>query len=169
MKYKVSLNRILSKIPIVGNIVNSKKKARVLCVAGIVLLDNEGRVLLIRRGDDGNWCIPGGVVEPGETIEEAAIREVLEETGLIVDNLEFFNIYSGQSQHHIYPDGNEYYFANTIFISSEFHGEMRADEIESKELKFFDISNLPNNISKSNLPMFKDYKDRINKYNHIAL
>lgn len=151
MNYKV-----LNKIPIIGSIINPKKKARVLCVAGVILLDSEGRVLLLRRGDDGNWCIPGGVVEPGETIEEAAKREVLEETGLVVDNMVFFNIYSGQSQHHIYPDGNEFYFANSIFISSEFHGDMRIDRIESKELKFFEISSLPEKVSQSNIPMFKD-------------
>lgn len=158
MNYKV-----LNKIPLIGSIISRKKKARVLCVAGVIMLNNEGRVLLLRRGDDGNWCIPGGVVEPGETIEEAAIREVYEETALIIDKMELFNIYSGESQHHIYPDGNEFYFANTVFICTEFHGDMCIDEIESKELRFFEVNYIPNNISSSNIPIFKDLVSKMNE------
>ncbi len=53
---------------------------------GAVVL-HEGRVLLIRRGNEplrGRWLIPGGTVELGETLEEAVVREVEEETGLVV-------------------------------------------------------------------------------------
>ena len=56
------------------------------CV-GAVVLDASGRLLLIRRGHDphaGLWSLPGGRVEPGETLEQAVRREVLEETGLLV-------------------------------------------------------------------------------------
>ncbi|WP_235003112.1 NUDIX hydrolase [Blastococcus haudaquaticus] len=58
----------------------------VACV-GAVVLDPAGRLLLIRRGHDphaGLWSLPGGRVEPGETLEQAVRREVLEETGLTV-------------------------------------------------------------------------------------
>ncbi len=54
---------------------------------GAVILD-EGRVLLIRRGHEplkGTWSLPGGAVETGETLEDALVREVLEETGLAVE------------------------------------------------------------------------------------
>lgn len=161
MNYKAAFSSLLKNIPIIGSMVRLKKRAKNLCTAGILLLDGEGRILLQRRGDDGNWCIPGGAVEPGETVEAAAIREVFEETGIIVDNMEFFNIYSGQSQYHIYPDGNEFYFVSAVFLSSEFHGEMHIDGAETKELKFFDISSLPENVSQSNIPMFKDLASRI--------
>jgi 8-oxo-dGTP diphosphatase len=55
---------------------------------GAVVLDAEGRVLLARRGHEplkGEWSLPGGGVELGETLEAAVAREVLEETGLAVD------------------------------------------------------------------------------------
>jgi 8-oxo-dGTP diphosphatase len=52
-------------------------------VAGIVVND-EGKVLVIRRRDNGHWEPPGGVLETGETIEEGVRREVLEETGMSV-------------------------------------------------------------------------------------
>lgn len=55
--------------------------------ASAVITDDDGRVLLVQRGKEpqkGRWSVPGGSVEPGETLEEAAAREALEETGLIV-------------------------------------------------------------------------------------
>lgn len=55
--------------------------------AGAVVRDESGRVLLVRRGhapSQGLWSVPGGRIEPGETPEQAAAREVREETGLQV-------------------------------------------------------------------------------------
>lgn len=59
----------------------------VVLAASAVITDGAGRVLLVKRGKDpqkGRWSVPGGSVEPGESLEEAAAREVLEETGLLV-------------------------------------------------------------------------------------
>ena len=61
-------------------------EALVLAV-GVVITDGAGRVLLVQRGKEpqrGRWSVPGGSVEPGETLHEAAAREALEETGLHV-------------------------------------------------------------------------------------
>jgi ADP-ribose pyrophosphatase YjhB (NUDIX family) len=52
--------------------------------ADALILDDEGRILLVRRADDGLWAMPGGWVEPGETREQAVVRETREETGLVV-------------------------------------------------------------------------------------
>ncbi len=52
--------------------------------ADAAIFDQEGRIFLVRRSDDGLWCLPCGWVEPNESPEEAAVREVLEETGLEV-------------------------------------------------------------------------------------
>lgn len=54
----------------------------ILAGAGVIIVDNEGRILLQHRSDNGDWGIPGGSMELGESFEEAARREVLEETGL---------------------------------------------------------------------------------------
>lgn len=57
-----------------------------LCAGGVVT-DEDGRLLLVRRGHDpfrGSWSLPSGRAEPGEHAQEAARREVLEETGLVV-------------------------------------------------------------------------------------
>jgi ADP-ribose pyrophosphatase YjhB (NUDIX family) len=52
--------------------------------ADALVRDARGRVLLVRRADDGRWAMPGGWVDPGETPEQAVVREVAEETGLRV-------------------------------------------------------------------------------------
>ena len=57
------------------------------CV-GAVVTDGQGRLLMIKRGHEpgaGLWSIPGGRIEPGETDTEALVREMLEETGLVVE------------------------------------------------------------------------------------
>ncbi|MBZ9687383.1 NUDIX domain-containing protein [Clostridium estertheticum] len=141
-----------------------RKKPRNINGAGILLIDRDKKVLLQLRTDSNSWGIPGGCLNIGESLEIAAKREVYEETGLIVDDLQLFNVYSGDEQHWIYPDGNEVYIINNVFISNSFHGILKADEIESKEVKFFDINNIPTEIIPTNIPILKDLKNRIDKY-----
>ncbi len=128
------------------------------CVTGAIILNEKNEILLQRRGDDNNWCIPGGGMEIGETVEEAIIREVYEETGLKISNIELFNVYSGKNQYHKYPDGNEYYFVNVVFKINKIDGEVKIDDNETKELKYFELHKLPNNISLTNIPILKDLK-----------
>ena len=57
--------------------------------AAVLVTDEQGRLLLLRRTDNGCWGIPGGAMEPGETLEQTALRETQEETGLILKSLQF--------------------------------------------------------------------------------
>lgn len=62
---------------------SSAERPHSVSVAGVIV-DDEGRALLIQRRDNGQWEPPGGVLEPGETVPQALQREVLEETGLTI-------------------------------------------------------------------------------------
>ena len=113
-------------------------------VAGIVFLfDKEGKVLLQKRADDHTWCVPGGAMELGETPEEAARRETFEESGLLPEELEFFNFCSGEDAHHIYPNGDEVYALDVNFVCRRYSGTLRMQESEVLEQGFFSVNNLP--------------------------
>jgi ADP-ribose pyrophosphatase YjhB (NUDIX family) len=76
-------------------------------VVGVGIVIIKGRdVLMIRRGQpprQGEWSIPGGKQELGETVREAAVREALEETGLTITNLRLIDVYDAFGKH---PDGS---------------------------------------------------------------
>ena len=62
--------------------------------ADAAIFDREGRILLVRRSDDGLWCLPCGWVEPNESPEEAAVREAREETGLEVQSQQLVGVFT---------------------------------------------------------------------------
>lgn len=62
--------------------------------AEAAIFDAEGRILLVRRSDDGRWCLPCGWVEPNESPEEAAVRETREETGLEVRSQRLVDVFT---------------------------------------------------------------------------
>lgn len=125
--------------------------------AGVLLLRGD-QVLLQRRADNGLWGIPGGSMEPGESLEEAARREVLEEVGLQVDSLNLFGVYSGSRQFFTYPNGDQIYDVCVVFWTRDFAGEMRADPEEVLDLVFFPIQALPAEITPLDQPILDDLR-----------
>ncbi|RIH86167.1 Diadenosine hexaphosphate hydrolase [Calidithermus terrae] len=113
--------------------------------AGVVVLDSHDRVLLGHRTDNGFWGLPGGAMEPGESFEEAARREVFEETGLTVGELVLLTLYSGAELFYEYPHGDQIYNVGAIFLTREVSGEPKADADETRELRYFSIPELPMN------------------------
>jgi len=108
-----------------------------------IILGPEG-VLLQRRTDNGFWGLPGGAVEPGESVSEAAVREVREETGLEVVPGRLVGVYSSPAHHQIvtYPDGNVIHYVSTSFECRVVGGAL-ACGVESMELGWFDPEDLP--------------------------
>jgi ADP-ribose pyrophosphatase YjhB (NUDIX family) len=74
--------------------------------SAVLLSEDRTRVLLTRRQDNGLWCLPGGMVDPGESVSETCEREVREETGLQVRVRRLVGVYSDPDLLVIYPDGN---------------------------------------------------------------
>lgn len=62
--------------------------------ANVAVFDDQGRLLLIRRSDNGNWAMPGGAMDPGERMTECAVRETLEETGVHCEVTGFVGMYT---------------------------------------------------------------------------
>ena len=135
-----------------------------ICAGGCLIFSDKGQVLLQRRSDDELWGNPGGSMELGETIYDTVKREIKEEVGIDLenDNLDIFNIYSGEGQHHIYPNNDEAYFVNIIFKTNSYTGIIKNDN-ESLELKFFDIDKLPTNITRPFENVKKDLEKQYKK------
>jgi ADP-ribose pyrophosphatase YjhB (NUDIX family) len=73
----------------------------------VIFNEKREKVLLTRRSDNGLWCLPGGKMEPGESIEECCQREVFEETGLEIQTRRLIGVYSNRDQLVVYPDGHK--------------------------------------------------------------
>lgn len=105
-----------------------------------------------KRADNGKWAIHGGILELGETVEETVKRELNEETGFNPTKLKFYKVFLGEDMYTFYPNDDEVYYINVIFLCEEYEGELKKDNEEVTELKWFDVDNLPIDI---NTPMDK--------------
>jgi ADP-ribose pyrophosphatase YjhB (NUDIX family) len=110
---------------------------------GAIIEDSEGRILLQRRKDQNNWCIPGGIMEIGETFLETLQREVCEETNLTIESPSLFGVYSGPSCYKEYPNGDKVFSIQIIFHTKSYYGQLKQEGAESFEHLFFHRDNLP--------------------------
>ena len=129
----------------------------IMCGASIIVENEKGEILLQLRADSNCWGHPGGAVEINEIVEDAAKRELLEEAGIVARRLELFGVFSGPELYHIYPHGDEVSNIDIVYICREYSGEVRADFVESCEVRFFPLDRLPNNLSPPTVPVIRQY------------
>lgn len=115
--------------------------------ASVILEDSRGRVLLQKRADNHCWGYAGGGVELDERVEDAAARELCEETGLIANKLELFGVFSGPEFHYVYPNGDEVSNVDIVFLCKDYTGSLHCQDGESEDLAFFEAGHLPENLS----------------------
>jgi ADP-ribose pyrophosphatase YjhB (NUDIX family) len=122
-----------------------------------VVADSDGRILLPRRSGSGNWALPGGAMDIGETLGQSAIREVKEETGFDVRIDRIVGIYSDPGHVFAYDDG-EVRQEFSICLACTIIGGSLAVSSESTAVRFFapeDISDIQ--IHESILTRIRDY------------
>ncbi|MEZ7171185.1 NUDIX hydrolase [Sporosarcina sp. OR05] len=125
--------------------------------ANVLVVDEENRLLLQLRADNKCWGLPGGSMDLGESLEEVARRELFEETNLVANELTLFNIFSGEKFYYKYPHGDEVYNVVATFVCKDYEGEVKKDELEVLDLRFFPIENLPTKISPPDFPIINQY------------
>lgn len=134
-------------------------KLRPLVGIGVMILKEQGVLLLKRKGShgEGEWCLPGGHLKFGETFEECAKREVLEETGLEVKS---FKLISVSNDLRYLKTDNKHYV--TIGIIADYQGgEPQIMEPEkASAIGWFSLDNLPSEFLQGSANIIKAYKSR---------
>ena len=135
-----------------GERISRQGKIRLGCSAAI--FDEHGRVFLTRRADNGQWCLPSGGMEPGESVTEACAREVWEETGLQVRVKRLVGVYSHPDQLTVYPDGNKSHIVALHFEADIVEGTPTLSD-ETTDFSFFHLEEI------DGLEMLGRHRERI--------
>lgn len=131
MGYIMDLRKHIGHDPLIG-------------VGATTLVFNDKKELLLNlRTNTNSWGIPGGSMELYETIEETAIRELKEETGICADELELVTVLSGKDFYFEYPNGDKMCTVIVLFKVLNYTGTLKVSDNESKALRFFPLTNLP--------------------------
>lgn len=151
MGYIMDLRKYVGNEPLIG-------------LGATTLVFNDKKELLLNlRTDTNTWGIPGGSMELFESIEETAIRELKEEAGIEADDLKLVTVLSGKDYYFEYPNGDKLCTVIVLFKVLNYKGNIKVNDSESKQLKFFPLNNLPNMESRAKkiVEMIKEGKINI--------
>lgn len=137
---------------IYGDRIAKQGKIRLGCSAAI--FDEQERVLLTKRRDNSQWCLPSGGVEPGESVAEACEREVFEETGLSVRVKRFVGVYSHPDQLTVYSETDKFQIIALHFEAEVMGGELGLSD-ETSDVGYFTMKEI------EGLEMLGRHKERI--------
>ena len=126
---------------------------------GVIIENKEGKILLQHRKDNQRWGLPGGAMELGEKFEEAARREVREETGLKIGKLSLIGIFSGEDRILTYPNGDVCCYTGIQFYTKEYEGTLLQETVETLGHKFFGKEELPENINPYDKKMLQKWME----------
>ncbi|CAM3648232.1 NUDIX domain-containing protein [Erysipelothrix urinaevulpis] len=134
---------------------------RVYPAIAVAIFNENHEILLQKRKDLNQWGLISGHIEIGETVKEAVIREVKEETGLIVNITRMIGVYSDPTSQIIhYPNGKTTHFITNYFEAEIIGGKLRIDESESVDIRFFKPNELPDNLLTMDPSWLEDALDK---------
>jgi mutator protein MutT len=130
---------------------NASRATQIRPGVAAIIQNATGQILLQRRSDNGLWGLPGGAVEIGESVRDAIVREVREETGLTVEVVRLIGVYSDPNLQIVqYPDGNVVHYISTLYACRTLGGSLQTCD-ETLDLNFFDPAHFPDDL----LPMHR--------------
>ncbi len=108
-----------------------------------VIRDDQGRILFQEKTSGEGWSLPAGGIEPGESPEEAIRREVLEETGLTVQDAELLGVFGGKDFRYTYPNGDEVEYTVVLFGCTAQGEAGTGRDPETRRVKFLSRDEMP--------------------------
>lgn len=147
MGYVESLRKVIGHRPVI------------LVGIAVAIINENGEILLQKRWN-GSWGLPGGLMELGESAEETGRREVREETGLRIGQMELIAVFSGKKYFQKLPNGDQFYPVTIVYLTKEIQGGiLQADGVESNEVKFFKPDDLPAKLHSVFYDLIQEKKD----------
>jgi 8-oxo-dGTP pyrophosphatase MutT (NUDIX family) len=134
---------------------------RVRLGVGVIIEDSRGWILLEKRSDNGMWGPPGGGIEPGESVAQAAVREVREETGLTVEVTRLLGVYSEPLDRIVtYRDNGDVRHLVDVVVQGVIRSGTLAPSAESEALAFFSPTGLPAEVTPPARQPLEDFTAR---------
>lgn len=124
--------------------------------ATAIIIYPEDKILLIERSTPpfiGYWALPGGRSEPGEAVKQTVVREVKEETGVVVKVVRKVGEYHERGT----QGGQEYDYHASCFLVEPVGGKIRRQESEIAKVKLFSLNELPEVMAFVHSRMVEDY------------
>lgn len=128
----------------------------IMVVAGALVFNPKGLLLLQLRSDNQKWGLPGGFMELNESVQDTAKREVFEETGLNLGEMSLFGIYSGPNKEKTFPNGDQVALVEVYFKCNDYTGVLVEKNEESLQNRFFSLEELPSNIFLEHIGVIND-------------
>ncbi|MCF7923849.1 MAG: NUDIX domain-containing protein [Candidatus Izimaplasma sp.] len=135
----------------------------ILNACAVVIINQNNEILLQKRSDNLLWGLPGGLIELDESITEAAIREVKEETNLEIELIKFIGVFNNPFMR--WREKDRARIISFAFLGKTLSSELKINDHESKELRYFSYVNLPQIHSMDTIEIIEAYYDK--KFNVI--
>jgi ADP-ribose pyrophosphatase YjhB (NUDIX family) len=126
--------------------------------ANVVAVNEDGEILLVRRSDNGNWALPGGAMDLGESLPEAAVRETAEETGIDVEMTGLVGIFTDPRHVILYTSNNEVRQEFSVVFAARPVGGTPTTSAETTDVRWVPVQEI------DSLPMDRSMRMRLDHF-----